>query len=543
MISKNKLRLILILLGLVLLSALLLLFDSYNSARKLKEFEQYSEQMSVYNKLADDIFNLTVKGEDYILHPNPQNLDEFRELGATVTDHELELFNTSKGSNKQQLSNLMETTKTFLSFIEKEVVSVIQSRHSNNLEYIYLQQRNQEFIQKLRTDANLLSLATQKEVNEYFQTIIIKKSYKAAFLLVIMLLAMALLFRETLKLIKKLLIEYSYLDKLAKSSKSAVIMVDKFGNLKYFNKAAQELFSLGEEVLTGKNLSDIPVLYPHLQNVTEPLYEVIMHQKELLKNPVNYLFVGQKLQLMVDYMPVFWDNRLLGALLTANRVEAHKDKYILLDTLETERKRISIEIHDWIGRYMSTIIHSLDYILRQHDIVHGELRDNLLALRAHCQNSAIEMRGIMNDIHPYLIDKVGLISALESYIVTFEKLNNIKVYIFYQDRSLKIKKKDEIILYRIIQEALSNVVKHSKATEVDVHFTVSHDILRIEIEDNGGFSGEFAAGKGLWGMKERAKLIGGDISIDQSESGFCVIINVPLISGGQPNGKDKSDVN
>lgn len=543
MISKNKLRLILILLGLILLSALLLLFDSYNSARKLKEFEQYSEQMSVYNKLADDIFNLTVKGEDYILHPNPQNLDEFRELGAAVTNHELELFNTSKGGNKQQLSNLMETTKTFLSFIEKEVVPVIQSRHSNNLEYIYLQQRNQEFIQKLRTDANLLSLATQKEVNEYFQTIIIKKSYKAAFLLVTMLLAMALLFHETLKLIKKLLIEYSYLDKLAKSSKSAVIMVDKFGNLKYFNKAAQELFSLGEEVLTGKNLSDIPVLYPHLQNVTEPLYEVIMHQKELLKNPVNYLFVGQKLQLMVDYMPVFWDNRLLGALLTANRVEAHKDKYILLDTLETERKRISIEIHDWIGRYMSTIIHSLDYILRQHDIVHGELRDNLLALRAHCQNSAIEMRGIMNDIHPYLIDKVGLISALESYIVTFEKLNNIKVYIFYQDRSLKIKKKDEIILYRIIQEALSNVVKHSKATEVDVHFTVSHDILRIEIEDNGGFSGEFAAGKGLWGMKERAKLIGGDISIDQSESGFCVIINVPLISGGQPNGKDKSDVN
>ncbi|WP_238473411.1 sensor histidine kinase [Desulforamulus profundi] len=279
-----------------------------------------------------------------------------------------------------------------------------------------------------------------------------------------------------------------------------------------------------------------------MQNITQPLLHSLLNQRELLRHKAVFHNDGRPIHLTVDYIPIFLFNKLIGVMMIARMANEQKDKPLLLDTLEKERKRISIEIHDWIARYMSTIIHSLDYNLRLHkdgDLKGEDLLQGLIDLRNHCQNAAIEMRGIMNDIHPYLIDKVGLISALESYIHTFEKLNKIKVYIFYQDRALRVKKKDEIIIYRIIQEALSNIVKHAKATEVDINFTKQQDTLKIEIMDNGGTEGDFVAGKGLWGMKERAGLIGGDIVFGYCETGFCVTLTVPILPGGQKNGENQ----
>ncbi|RYD02391.1 hypothetical protein N752_23965 [Desulforamulus aquiferis] len=356
-------------------------------------------------------------------------------------------------------------------------------------------------------------------------------------LLVILLSALIILPWFMFKTFHPFLSHCFYLDKLAHYNKFASIFVDNKGYIKHINNSAKELFGILPSSIQDRNIQDIPGLFPHLQSITQPLLQVLLQDKEISKYRISYALDGRNIDLSVDYSPIMILNKSAGAMLVAVVTDTQKDKPLLLDTLEKERKRISIEIHDWIGRYMSTIIHSLDYILRlnKNANIKGELLDSLLDLRSHCQTAAIEMRGIMNDIHPYLIDKVGLISALESYVLTFEKLNKIKVYILYQDRALRIKKKDEIIIYRIIQEGLSNITKHAKATEVDISFTVLNDLLKIEIQDNGGTDGDFVAGKGLWGMKERASLIGGEISFGQNDSGFCVTLTVPIMPGGQLN--------
>jgi signal transduction histidine kinase len=144
----------------------------------------------------------------------------------------------------------------------------------------------------------------------------------------------------------------------------------------------------------------------------------------------------------------------------------------------------------------------------------------------------------MNDIHPYLIERVGLISALESYVANFEQMHNIRVYLYYQNKKLHLKKEAEIIIYRIVQEALSNVIKHSNATEVDIYFKEENNTLKVEIMDNGQVPEDYAAGKGLWGMKERANLIGGDLVFGGDESGFSVILTVPASTEGDRNEQD-----
>lgn len=532
--NKINTKIQLILLIIIVISSILLLQESFSTHDRANKINLYSKQLYINNSISEDITNLIATGQKCILYSDKQYLDDFRNYSTKIIKNELELYNLVTPANKQVVENIIELSKAYISFVENEVLPTTYSGKKVDPNDIkYLQLRHNEFNQELRQKVDKISAANMSELNNYFQVTFTSMKSKITLLVVFLLSALTLLLWGMYTAITSLSVQHLYLNKLSEHIKSAIILTDRKGYFKELNKSAENLFDISSEKILDMNINEIPVLFPQLQHVTQPLYAVILQKKALLNHSVTYYHSGQKLELTMDYIPIIISKRLTGVMMVATVVEEYKDKHILLDTLEAERKRISIEIHDWIARYLSTIIHSIDYIFRLKNVPKDELQDNLLTLRNHCQNAAIEMRGIMNNIHPYLIDKVGLVSALESYINIFEKLNNIKVYVFYQSRSLSIPNKSEIIIYRIIQEALSNIAKHSTATEVDIHFTVLHHTLKIELEDNGENCGEFVTGKGMWGMKERAKLIGGNIIFEHKDSGFCVTLTVPIILGGQ----------
>ncbi len=532
-VNKRQTVIILTLFTLAAVSFLFIVNESFNTQSKINDLELNFKKVMLGHEISEDILRVITAVQDYIFYSDQQYIEDFRRHSSITIKHELELYNLVSPSKKQDVEDLVEFSKAYHWFVEKEVIPLMKSGRLSEYDVRYIQMRNKEYARNLTGKADAVVTAERKETEYHFKREIIGKNTKVVVLLAVFLAALWLLIMELFKALKPLLARCAYLDRLSDRTNNAVIGADRKGNIVVFNKSAGDLLGVSPDLILRRNLSEIPVLFPNLQNVVQPLQEVILQRADLNGQRMKYSLFGKKIDLAADYVPVDFFGRAEGAVMIAHRVEELKDKHVLLETLEAERKRISIEIHDWIGRHMSTMIHSLDYILRLgRDSAPGEWRDNLLALRAHCQNAAIEMRGIMNDIHPYLIDRVGLISALESYIATFEKLNKIKVYIYYQDRSIKVRKKDEIIIYRIIQEALTNVTKHGKATEVDVEFTVSHDTLKIEVTDNGGAAGDFTAGKGIWGMKERANLIGGDITFDSTGSGFCVTLTVPVLTEG-----------
>jgi signal transduction histidine kinase len=174
----------------------------------------------------------------------------------------------------------------------------------------------------------------------------------------------------------------------------------------------------------------------------------------------------------------------------------------------------------------------LDHLLRQsNDLAPGgadAIRKDLEQLRTHCQHAAVDMRNIMNEIHPYLVDKMGLIPALESYVSYFEKAYGIETRIYYESHTLKLETWEEIAIYRIVQEALTNVIKYSAASKVEIHFAVRGGTLKIEVKDNGPPGEKPVEGKGLWGMKERAKLLGGNLAYGYAAGGFVVTLTIPI---------------
>ncbi|MEG6615037.1 PAS domain-containing protein [Peptococcaceae bacterium 1198_IL3148] len=528
----------------ILVSAAILLHQSLSTPSQTEIINHYSEQLAINAKVSEDIGKITSNSQMYILYADKQYLDAFRYYSAKIIEDELALYNNASEQGKESINKIIELSKTYISFVENEVVPLINAHNelaANDLKY--LQVRHNEFSQELQQRAAEISSANMAELNNFFQGTVTNIGDKITLPVMFLLISLLLMLAGLYGTLTQLSSHHQYLNKVSENIENALIIVDRSGVFKELNKSAREILGIDPDKLLEKNISEIPYLFPQLQNIVQPLYAVIMQKKELLNQSIVYIYAGKKIALDVDYHPVLGnDNKLIGVIVLMNVVAEQRDKHVLLDTLEAERKRLSIEIHDWIAQYLSTIIHSVDYIIRLDNIPKDELKDSLVTIRSHCQNAAIEMRGIMNNLHPYLIDKVGLVSALESYINTFEKLNNIKVYVFYQTRSLNIPNKLEIIIYRIIQEALSNIVKHSQATEVNLHFIVESNLLKIELEDNGGDSGEFVTGKGMWGMKERAKLIGGDIDFEHSDIGFCVTLTVPIDSGGHNNEQNHGNV-
>ncbi len=513
----------------MLLPILLLLYIGYSLPQQLNRLQQEFQNRLKYDEVSADIYNLTNNVQEYILYRDPQSLSNIQRYSSEAIKKELGLYNSVRQSQKQSLMELISLNEAYNTFVKQEVIPSVPSFADKNRDILLWQYR--DLSRQLVYKAQMLTEINGQESKgslDRFSSLMAKEQFFALF---IFLFALGSLLLGGL-VVRPWLVRYFYLTNLIKDSPYAIMFIDRKERLRYLNNYAENIFQLPKKVVERKNLDEILTLYPCLQNVMQPLYGALLQNEKITNYRLNYNRGEVKLPLSVDCIPIRSLNKPLGAVLVMREETRLADSNMLLDTVERERKHLAIEIHDWIGRYLSSIIHGLDFALRKNENhLRPEARESLLTLRTQCQNAAIDMRSIMNDIHPYIVEKVGLIPALESYCTNFERVHGKKVYMFYQHHSLNLTRKEEISVYRIIQEALTNSAKHSIASEVDIHFTETDGTLRIEILDNGDIKETtLAPGKGLWGMKERAKLIGGELTYGFKDSGFY--INLTLQTGG-----------
>lgn len=208
----------------------------------------------------------------------------------------------------------------------------------------------------------------------------------------------------------------------------------------------------------------------------------------------------------------------------------------LIETQENERKRIALELHDSIGQSLVVIRNRALMGLRKadnSDLVLDQMREisdsSAAALR--------EAREIAHNLHPYQITHLGLAVALNSLLDEVESSSGIAFERSISATDEELTEDVAINVYRIAQESLNNIVRHSGASAGTVNLRIDGDALSFDITDNGsGISDNGgAAGLGLRGIRERADLIGGRISIDgTSGKGTTVTLRVPL--GRSENG-------
>lgn len=185
----------------------------------------------------------------------------------------------------------------------------------------------------------------------------------------------------------------------------------------------------------------------------------------------------------------------------------------LIESQEAERKRIAAELHDGLGQNLVVIKNRAVLGIKK-----GDDRERVAKELANISESAAqaldEVRAITDNLRPQLLDRLGLTKALISMCKKMSGVVEVECEIAPIDDLFN--ESEEISLYRIVQESLNNIVKHSNASDASVSITRRTNVVTIEIEDNGsGFDpANVTTGLGLIGLKERAQLLGGELLID-----------------------------
>ena len=204
----------------------------------------------------------------------------------------------------------------------------------------------------------------------------------------------------------------------------------------------------------------------------------------------------------------------------------------VLTAQEEERKRIARELHDDTAQALTSVLVRLRLLERSAG--DERLRAGITELRDLTGDTLEGVRRMAIDLRPPMLDDLGLEAALQAFVQDFSHRWPVKAK-FTGGRLGRLPLDVELVLYRIVQEALSNVAKHANASRVEARLTRRGRSLRLVIEDDGcGFDVEAAkssrgSGLGLFGMEERLALIGGSVRVESAVGrGTRISVEAPL---------------
>ncbi len=219
----------------------------------------------------------------------------------------------------------------------------------------------------------------------------------------------------------------------------------------------------------------------------------------------------------------------------------------IIEAQEEERKRVAREIHDGPAQSMSNIVIKAEICERLMDKDIDDARKELQNLKKVMRDSLQEVRKIIYNLRPMALDDLGLLPTLERYVISFKEETGIDVQLRSRAINEEIKPVISLAVFRIVQEALNNVLKHAQAKRVSILLELVNKKLNIIIADNGvGFNTEdvksiepdSTGGFGLFSMKERVALLEGEVDIvSQIGIGTKITIHIPLLDEGEDSQK------
>lgn len=222
-------------------------------------------------------------------------------------------------------------------------------------------------------------------------------------------------------------------------------------------------------------------------------------------------------------------NRRLFAELASLSDERRDVARTLIATREATLREISRELHDEFGQVLTAMGSMLGRASRQVPD-DSPLRSDLREIGEVAQGALDSVRGLSQSLHPAILEELGLESTIEWYLSTFERQTGVAVSYERPSQIARVGDQTAIHVYRVLQEALANVARHSGAGQAFVRLRAADGGLQLEIEDRGrGFAPDASGrGLGLLAMRERAALVGGTLDVTSlPEGGTRVRLTVP----------------
>jgi len=209
----------------------------------------------------------------------------------------------------------------------------------------------------------------------------------------------------------------------------------------------------------------------------------------------------------------------------------------LLAAQEAERARLAREVHDDAIQRLAVLRHELTELGRADQGLTAAQSHRLGGIVGEVEDLAVTLRQMAHELHPTVIEQVGLVAALEQLADEAGRADGLTVRAELPPRPVALPPDRALAVFRIAQEALRNVIRHAGVSEAALTLRPAGDVIELQVEDRGrGFdaaAGRHEAGIGLVGMEERARLLGGVTTIRSRPGvGTKVVTRIPRVSPG-----------
>jgi signal transduction histidine kinase len=208
----------------------------------------------------------------------------------------------------------------------------------------------------------------------------------------------------------------------------------------------------------------------------------------------------------------------------------------MLRIQDDERRRMARELHDGVGQTLSAALMAASQAMTSKDQIPTSCESGIRQVEEMLQLGLREVRTVSHLLHPPLLDESGLMSAIRWYVEGFSRRSNIPVTLDLDESQERLSQDLETAAFRIIQEALTNVHRHSAARSVRISLKRNGGTLSLQIEDDGrGIPSELLQatstgrkGVGLASMQERASLLGGKFTVESDRRGTRISVVMPV---------------
>lgn len=227
------------------------------------------------------------------------------------------------------------------------------------------------------------------------------------------------------------------------------------------------------------------------------------------------------------------NERMTQELIMVHQVNHELENYAAVSEKiaeDKERKRLAREIHDTLGHALTGIAAGVDACIAMIDINPQATKQQLQVISKVVRQGIVDVRNSLNKLRPGALEQHGFKGALENMIEEFTSVSDLTITLDYRLDKVDFENTKEDILFRVIQESVTNAVRHGDATHIDISLYIEDNNLYLRIQDNGQGCEEIHYGFGLKQMTERLAMINGKVAYD-GHHGFLTIVTIPLQEG------------
>lgn len=310
-----------------------------------------------------------------------------------------------------------------------------------------------------------------------------------------------------------------------------------FANIIAFVKDGKEKVLLVAAAILGYLLADYELL-----SVYMPLYNVQSYIQYYPSSVQQYLYsiynilVSLNIVLFIIYCVYVINvqrgaieeiNELYHELQSANEQLQEYAKMTERVTQTRERNRLAREIHDTLGHTLTGIATGLDACMALVDISPEQTKKQLQLLSEVSREGLKDVRRSVNELRPDTLERLSLEAAIRKMITDMSQASEVQIFFSSQEEQLKFDEDEENLIYRVIQESITNAIRHGKASKIWVELRKVEGEVILRIRDNGVGAKELKSGFGLKHIKERIEMLHGTVTFDGS-NGFIVTARIPI---------------